>query len=124
PAEREATTTKAEPPVADAPAAATTEPKAEPAEPATSETQPATAAAIADGDALPVLRLAPGATAQELADKTSRTAAEIVGLLLGLGEMVSATQSLSDDALELIAHELGYRVEFVGVVEDEEEQEE
>ena len=73
---------------------------------------------------LPVLKLAPGATAQEIAEKTSRTAAEIVKILLGIGEMVTATQSLSDEAIGLLAHELGYRVEFVGVVEEEEEEEE
>ncbi|MEX2102282.1 MAG: translation initiation factor IF-2, partial [Actinomycetota bacterium] len=58
------------------------------------------------------------ATAQELADKMSKTVAEVVKTLFGLGEMASATTSLSDDALQLVAHELGYEAEIVAVDED------
>ncbi|HEX7464724.1 MAG TPA: translation initiation factor IF-2, partial [Actinomycetota bacterium] len=73
---------------------------------------------------LPVLRVARGSTAQEIADKTGRTAAEIVKVLFGMGEMVTATQSLSDEAVALLAGELGYEAEVVGVEEEEEEREE
>ena len=73
-----------------------------------------------DGE-LPVLRVASGATAQEIAERTSRTATDVIKVLLGLGEMVTATQSLPDDSVELVAHELGYRVEFIGAVEEIEE---
>jgi translation initiation factor IF-2 len=54
-----------------------------------------------------------GASPQELADKLGATAAEIVKTLFMAGEMVSATQSLSDDAIELAAAEQGKRVEIV-----------
>ncbi len=74
--------------------------------------------------ALPALKLTRGATAQAVADKTDRSAAEIVKILFGLGEMVTATQSLSDEAIELVAHELGYEAEIVGVEEEEEVEEE
>jgi translation initiation factor IF-2 len=72
----------------------------------------------------PVLRIVRGATAQDVADKTDRTAAEVVKVLFGLGEMATATQSLSDEALSLVAAELGYEPEIVAVDEAEEPEEE
>jgi translation initiation factor IF-2 len=94
---------------APAPAAAPTAPRA-PAGPAK--------------PSLPVLKVTRGATAQEVADKTGRGAGEIVKVLFSMGEMVTATQSLSDDAISLVAGELGYEPEIVGVDEDEEVPEE
>jgi len=73
---------------------------------------------------LPVLKLVRGATAQDVADKTSRTAADIVKILFAAGEMATATQSLPDEALALVASELGYEAEIVGVEEEELEEEE
>ncbi len=73
---------------------------------------------------LPVLRLVRGSTAQTIAEKTNRTPAEIVKALFGLGEMVTATTSLSDDAIGLVAAELGYEAEIVGLGEEEELEEE
>jgi translation initiation factor IF-2 len=92
------------------------------AAPAPVATAPATIAAPKAG--LPALKVARGATAQELADKTGRSAAEIVKILFSMGEMVTATQSLSDDAISLIATELGYEPEIVGLVDQEEVEEE
>jgi translation initiation factor IF-2 len=74
--------------------------------------------------ALPTLKLVRGATAQEIAEKTDRSAADVVKVLISAGEMVTATQSLSDDAISLVAHELGYEAEIVGVEEEVEEEEE
>jgi translation initiation factor IF-2 len=91
---------------------------------------PAAAPAVASTPAaaakpgLPVLKVTRGATAQELADKTGRSAAEIVKILFSMGEMVTATQSLSDDAISLVAAELGYEPEIAGVVDEEEVEEE
>jgi translation initiation factor IF-2 len=91
---------------------------------------PAAAPAVASTPAaaakpgLPLLRVTRGATAQELADKTGRSAAEIVKILFSMGEMVTATQSLSDDAISLVAAELGYEPEIAGVVDEEEVEEE
>jgi translation initiation factor IF-2 len=45
-------------------------------------------------------------------------------MLISLGEMASATQSLSDEALTALAAELGYEVEIVGIEEEEEPEEE
>ena len=84
----------------------------------------ATTAAEPAAGVLPALKLSRGATPQDVAEKTGRTPAEVVKVLFGMGEMVSASQSLSDDALTVLAHELGYEVEIVGIEEEEEEAEE
>jgi translation initiation factor IF-2 len=52
-------------------------------------------------------------TIQDLAPKLNRTAADIVRLLMMAGEMVTATQSLPDEMIELIAEELGATVILV-----------
>ena len=105
------------------------EPPAQPVAPAAAPTPvPAPVGAPAPpGPAkpsLPVLKLVRGATAQDVADKTQRSPAEVVKTLIGLGEMATATQSLSDEALTLLCGELGYEAEIVGIEEDEEEPEE
>jgi translation initiation factor IF-2 len=76
------------------------------------------------GPSLPVLKLVHGSTPQDVADKTGRGVAEVVKSLFSLGEMATASQSLSDDALGLLAAELGYEAEIVGVDEEEEPEEE
>jgi translation initiation factor IF-2 len=72
---------------------------------------------------LPVLRVVKGATAQDIAERTDRSPADIVKILISLGEMATATQSLSDDAIGVVARELGYEAEIVGVEEEREEEE-
>ena len=100
-------------------AAAPTAPTAKPAAPA-----PAPALVPAPAKlALPSLKLMRGSTAQAIADKTGRSAAEIVKILFAAGEMVTATQSLSDEAIALIASDLGYEADIVGLDEEEPEQE-
>jgi translation initiation factor IF-2 len=76
------------------------------------------------GPSLPVLKLVHGSTPQDVADKAGRGVAEVVKILFSLGEMATASQSLSDDALGLLAAELGYEAEIVGVDEEEEPEEE
>ena len=72
---------------------------------------------------LPVLRVVKGATAQDIAERTDRSPADIVKILISLGDMATATQSLSDDAIGVVARELGYEAEIVGIEEEEEEEE-
>jgi translation initiation factor IF-2 len=67
---------------------------------------------------LPTLRIPRAATAQDLAERTDRPVADVVKVLFGLGEMATATTSLSDDALRLVGAELGYTVEVAGADED------
>jgi translation initiation factor IF-2 len=106
------------------------EPPAAPGAPAPAAAAPAPAAAPAAvaveepaGPALPALKVVRGATAQDIGDKTGRSAADVVKLLFSHGEMATATQSLSDEAISLITGELGYEAEIVGI-EDEDEAEE
>ncbi len=74
------------------------------------------------GPSLPVMRFIRGATPQTIAEKTGRSPAEIVKILFTAGEMATATTSLSDEAIALVATELGNAAEIVGV-EDEAEDE-
>ncbi|MGH9077635.1 MAG: translation initiation factor IF-2, partial [Acidimicrobiales bacterium] len=54
-----------------------------------------------------------GSTAQELGPKLNRSGADVVRFLFQQGEMVTATQSLSDDMIELFAAEVGASVRLV-----------
>jgi translation initiation factor IF-2 len=72
----------------------------------------------------PMLRLVKGATPQDVADKAQLSVAEVVKALIGLGEMATASQSLSDEAIAAVAGELGFDAEIVGIEEEEVEEEE
>ncbi|MGI8775514.1 MAG: translation initiation factor IF-2 [Actinomycetota bacterium] len=94
--------------------AAKPEPKAAPvpepkAAPAPAEPEPAVAP-VAPAASIKVHR---GITVKDFAEKVDRPAAEIVKLLIGFGEMVTVTQSMSDEAVSLIAEEIGAPVEVV-----------
>ncbi|HZB02319.1 MAG TPA: translation initiation factor IF-2, partial [Actinomycetota bacterium] len=112
--------------VPDAEPAPTEEPEtaAEPAAPAAVPATPAPLSAVPDGAAPaapaagPILQVVRGSTPQIFAEKTNRSPADIVKILFMAGEMVTATTSLSDEALQTLGSELGYHVEIVGM-EDE-----
>ncbi|MFP5352255.1 MAG: translation initiation factor IF-2 [Actinomycetota bacterium] len=74
------------------------------------EPEPVEAPAAAGGDVIKVHR---GITVKDFAEKVDRAPAEIVKILIGLGEMVTVTQSMSDDAVELVAAEVGATVQVV-----------
>src|SRR5206468_615541 len=99
------------PPAEPTPAAVVKLPESAPAEPAGIDARAATAAVR--------VRVARGATAQELADKLEASASDIVKTLFAAGEMVSVTQSLTDEAVELVAESLGVPVEIVAPEEEE-----
>jgi translation initiation factor IF-2 len=61
-----------------------------------------------------------GCTAQDLGPKLNRSAGDVVRFLLLQGEMVTATQSLSDEMIELFAVELGAKVRLVDPGEEQE----
>jgi translation initiation factor IF-2 len=115
---KKAETVEAPPEVPAEPAPEVAAPQPEPAAP------PALAPDADAGPSLPTLRLVHGSTAQDVADKTDRSVGEIVKQLISLGEMATASQSLSDDALTLLAGELGYEADIVGIEDEEEEPEE
>ncbi len=59
-------------------------------------------------------------TALDLGPKLNRTAADVVRFLMQAGEMVTATQSLSDDMIELFAAEIGAEIRMVDPGEEQE----
>jgi translation initiation factor IF-2 len=61
-----------------------------------------------------------GSTARDLGPKLNRSAGDVVRFLLLQGEMVTATQSLTDDMIELFAAELGAHVRLVDPGEERE----
>ena len=68
-----------------------------------------------------VLRLARGASLSDFADKIDADAAALVQALFNLGEMVTATQSVSDETLMLLGDEMDYKVEVVSPEDEDRE---
>ena len=68
------------------------------------------------------VRVEPGATVKDLADSLEVPPAQIIKVLMGLGEMRTVTQTLSTEEIELIAEEMGVEVE-VGAIEELPEEE-
>ena len=64
-----------------------------------------------------VARVEPGATVKDLADALELAPAQIIKVLMGLGEMKTVTQTLSIEEIELIAEELDQEVEIRAVEE-------
>ena len=147
PKPKKAAAPKAEPKPADvapAPVAEAPAPAAAPASPAAAAAAPAAAAPAAvpapaaDAAAAPpngrqprgprkpvvpepprpVLEVVRGATPQTIAEKVGKSPADIVKLLFLAGEMATATTSLTDEAITMVASELGLSAEIVGI-EDE-----
>lgn len=61
-----------------------------------------------------------GVSAQEFAPKLNRTSADVVRFLLGNGEMVTATMTLTDEQMELFALEVGADLLLVDAGQQEE----
>ncbi|MGH2596351.1 MAG: translation initiation factor IF-2 N-terminal domain-containing protein, partial [Actinomycetota bacterium] len=67
---------------------------------------------------LPVMQFVRGATPQTIAEKVGKSPADIVKVLFMAGEMATATTSLPDDAIGLVAADLGFHPEIIGVEEE------
>ncbi|WP_296147471.1 translation initiation factor IF-2, partial [Pseudonocardia sp. SCN 73-27] len=67
------------------------------------------------------IRLARGASLTDFADKINANPASLVQVLFHLGEMVTATQSVSDEVLELLGTEMNYVVQVVSPEEEDRE---
>jgi translation initiation factor IF-2 len=64
-----------------------------------------------------------GVTVKELSQALGKPVADIIKIMMGLGEMVTITQSLSDEAVQLIATEFKREVTIKHAAEEEEEPE-
>jgi translation initiation factor IF-2 len=67
------------------------------------------------------VRLPRGASLTDFAEKIDANPASLVQVLFHLGEMVTATQSVSDDILELLGGEMNYDVQVVSPEEEDRE---
>src|SRR6202035_1258249 len=68
-----------------------------------------------------VIRLSRGASLSDFADKIGVNPASLVQVLFHLGEMVTATQSVNDETLQLLGAELSYNVQVVSPEEEDRE---
>lgn len=67
------------------------------------------------------IRLARGASLSDFADKINANPAALVQALFNLGEMVTATQSVGDETLELLGSEMNYVVQVVSPEDEDRE---
>ena len=67
------------------------------------------------------IRLSRGASLSDFADKIGANPASLVQVLFHLGEMVTATQSVNDETLQLLGAELNYSVQVVSPEEEDRE---
>lgn len=65
------------------------------------------------------IRLPRGASLTDFAEKINANPASLVQVLFHLGEMVTATASVSDEVLELLGQEMNYRVQVVSPEEED-----
>src|ERR1019366_6768565 len=72
------------------------------------------------GDGKTVIRVRRGASLTDFADKINANPASLVTVLIHLGEMATATQSLDEETFRALGSELGYDIEVVSP-EDEED---
>jgi translation initiation factor IF-2 len=68
-----------------------------------------------------VIRLPRGSSLADFADKIDANPAAMVQALFHLGEMVTATQSVSDDILELLGSEMGFDIQVVSPEDEDRE---
>ena len=68
-----------------------------------------------------IVRLARGASLTDFAEKVGVDAAQLVQMLFHLGEMVTATESVNDETLELLGEELNYVIQIVSPEDEDRE---
>ncbi|GAA1433562.1 hypothetical protein GCM10009616_25840 [Microlunatus lacustris] len=67
------------------------------------------------------IRLARGASLTDLSEKINVDVSNLVQVLFNLGEMVTATQTVSEDTLQVLAGELNYKIEVVSPEDEDRE---
>jgi translation initiation factor IF-2 len=68
-----------------------------------------------------VVRLPRGSSLSDFADKINANPASLVQVMFHLGEMVTATQSVNEDTLQLLGAELNYQVQVVSPEDEDRE---
>ena len=68
-----------------------------------------------------VLRLPRGASLSDFADKIDANPASLVTVMFHLGEMVTATQSVNEETLQLLGAELNYQIQVVSPEDEDRE---
>ncbi len=68
-----------------------------------------------------IVRLPRGASLSDFADKIDANPASLVQVMFHLGEMVTATQSVNEDVLQLLGAELNYQVQVVSPEDEDRE---
>lgn len=67
------------------------------------------------------VRLRRGASLTDLAEKIDVDAAQLVQVLFNMGEMITATQSVPDETLEILGAELDYNIQVVSPEDEDRE---
>jgi translation initiation factor IF-2 len=70
----------------------------------------------------PAVQVRSGSTVKEVAESLQLGAPEVIKKLMELGEMATLTQTLSDEAIEVLAESFDKKVEIVGATEVEEDE--
>mgnify|MGYP005813679983 CR=1 FL=1 len=68
-----------------------------------------------------VIRLRRGSSLTDLAEKIGTDPAQLVQVLFNLGEMITATQSVPDETLEVLGAELNYTIQVVSPEDEDRE---
>jgi translation initiation factor IF-2 len=66
----------------------------------------------------PAVQVRSGSTVKEVAESLQLSAPEVIKKLMGLGEMATLTQTLSDEAIEVLGESFDKRVEIVRAAEE------
>ncbi len=81
--------------------------------PASEEDTAGKSETVEDAAAKPILEVNLGITVKDFAAKIDHPASELIKNLFALGEMVTITQSLSEEAINVLADEFGYEARVV-----------
>jgi translation initiation factor IF-2 len=76
---------------------------------------------VPHGDGSTVIRIRRGSSLNDFAERIDANPAALVTVLIHLGEMATATQSLDEETFQLLGVELGYNIQLVSPEDEERE---
>ncbi|TLP75786.1 translation initiation factor IF-2 [Nesterenkonia sphaerica] len=76
---------------------------------------------VPKGDGTTVVRLRRGSSLGDFAEKINAEPAALITVMMKLGEMATANQSLDEETFHLLGEELGYKVEIVSPEDEDRE---